>query len=320
MTMNQSFSVIIPLYNKGNYIRRALDSVLSQTYQDFEIIVVNDGSDDGGDAVVRSYLDKRIQLIDQANSGVSIARNTGVAASHTDFICMLDADDEWKPHFLEDMKSLLDEFPNHHIFSLRHEIVCTNGKLINPTVSLPNGHRGIVENFIDTFAHSNGLINASSVCLRKSYFLTLGGFPNGESQGEDLYLWLLYALKTDIIFYDRIASCYYKDSSNRSIHRVCKKELPYHFSHFYSLLKQKQFSKRYGKEKTSPLRRYLRNQAVLHTAALIALDKRDIALAHSLRLFRLNKYTCFDCLLIQLFPSKLLGKVQIARNYKRAPQ
>ena len=80
MTMNQSFSVIIPLYNKGNYIRRALDSVLSQTYQDFEIIVVNDGSDDGGDAVVRSYLDKRIQLIDQANSGVSIARNTGVAA------------------------------------------------------------------------------------------------------------------------------------------------------------------------------------------------------------------------------------------------
>ena len=94
-------SVVIPLYNKAPYIDRALRSVLAQTFQDFEVIIVDDGSTDGGAKIVKSTTDKRIKLIQQKNSGVSAARNRGIQESKSKLIAFLDADDEWKSRFLE---------------------------------------------------------------------------------------------------------------------------------------------------------------------------------------------------------------------------
>ena len=93
-------SVVIPLYNKDKYIARALDSVFGQTCQDFEVIVVDDGSTDNGAEIVRSYKDRRLRFIRQANAGPGAARNHGIQESRAPLLAFLDADDEWLPEFL----------------------------------------------------------------------------------------------------------------------------------------------------------------------------------------------------------------------------
>ena len=100
-----NFSIVIPLYNKRAYIARCLRSVFSQTHTEFEIVVVNDGSTDGSEHELEKLPDERLRRIDQANQGVSIARNTGVEAARHDIVFFLDADDTWEPTFLEEMTS-----------------------------------------------------------------------------------------------------------------------------------------------------------------------------------------------------------------------
>ena len=94
-------SVIIPLHNKGKYIGRALNSVFAQTHEDFEVVVVDDGSSDHGPDIVRQYTDKRLRLIQQENAGPGAARNRGIREAKGQYVAFLDADDEWLPDFLK---------------------------------------------------------------------------------------------------------------------------------------------------------------------------------------------------------------------------
>ncbi|MCF7957213.1 MAG: glycosyltransferase family 2 protein [Phycisphaerae bacterium] len=102
-------TVIIPLYNKEKTIARALDSIWAQRYQDFDVIVVDDGSTDGSVDIVRGYDDPRLRLIQQKNAGPGAARNTGIAHTTTEFVSFLDADDEWYPWFLENCYKAITE-------------------------------------------------------------------------------------------------------------------------------------------------------------------------------------------------------------------
>jgi cellulose synthase/poly-beta-1,6-N-acetylglucosamine synthase-like glycosyltransferase len=105
-------SVVIPLYNKARHIARAVQSVRGQTWQDFEIIVVDDGSTDGSGDVVRQIADARFRLITQLNGGECAARNRGIAEAACDVVAFLDADDEWLPAFLETVVALRQRFPD----------------------------------------------------------------------------------------------------------------------------------------------------------------------------------------------------------------
>ncbi|MCB0445703.1 MAG: glycosyltransferase family 2 protein, partial [Gelidibacter sp.] len=106
------FSVIIPLYNKEKHIKTTLDSVLAQTFNDFEVIIVNDGSTDKSLKIAETFDDKRIHIHTTENKGVSYARNYGVSKSNSNLIAFLDADDYWFPHHLKDLKHLIKKFPN----------------------------------------------------------------------------------------------------------------------------------------------------------------------------------------------------------------
>ncbi len=105
------FSVVIPLYNKASYIGRALDSVFAQALPPVEIIVVNDGSTDGGEQVAKGLHDPRLRVIDQGNRGVSAARNAGIAAATQPYIAFLDADDRWLPDFLAHVREMIARCP-----------------------------------------------------------------------------------------------------------------------------------------------------------------------------------------------------------------
>ena len=94
------FTVVIPLYNKANYIEKAINSVLNQTFTEFEIIVVNDGSTDESLEKIGHFKDARLKIINQENAGVSTARNNGVKEAKYDYVAFLVADDWWDEHFL----------------------------------------------------------------------------------------------------------------------------------------------------------------------------------------------------------------------------
>jgi glycosyltransferase involved in cell wall biosynthesis len=100
-------SVIVPLFNKAPFVVRALDSIRAQTFADYEVIVVDDGSTDDGGQLVASCCDVRVRLVTQSNAGPGAARNRGIAEATGEFLAFLDADDEWTPGFLEKNLGLL---------------------------------------------------------------------------------------------------------------------------------------------------------------------------------------------------------------------
>ncbi len=112
-------SVVIPLYNKASHVRRAIESVLAQSVRDFELIVVDDGSTDGGLDVVRSVEDGRIHVVQQQHSGVSAARNRGAQEAAAEVVAFLDADDTWTPEFLKTAMSLRERLPEAAVWGTR---------------------------------------------------------------------------------------------------------------------------------------------------------------------------------------------------------
>lgn len=125
-------SVIIPLYNGAKFIQRSINSVLNQTYQNFEIVVVNDGSTDHGPQIVAQWQHSSIKLISQKNSGVSIARNTGIKAAKGNIIAFLDADDEWLPNHLEVIHHLVERYPECGVFGTSYFFKRENESLTLP--------------------------------------------------------------------------------------------------------------------------------------------------------------------------------------------
>ncbi|HMA53239.1 MAG TPA: glycosyltransferase family A protein, partial [Acidobacteriota bacterium] len=121
-------TVVIPLYNKAPYIAAAVRSVLAQTFTDFEVIVVDDGSLDDGAEVVDRFDDPRLRLVRQENQGESAARNKGVTLAASELLAFLDADDEWTPSHLEVLLRLADRFPGAGLLATAYKIVSPDGR------------------------------------------------------------------------------------------------------------------------------------------------------------------------------------------------
>ena len=194
-------SIIIPLYNKEASIATALRGVLAQTYQDFEVVVVDDGSTDGGAAVVETFDDPRIRLIRQENGGVSAARNRGIAEARGEHIAFLDADDEWMPEFLEEIAALIAEYPECRARATNY-VFNSNG-VKSPTIlrKMPfTEGRGVLTNYFEVASCSHPPMWTSAVCIDRDLLQEIGGFPVGIKSGEDLLVWARVAVRTQWAF------------------------------------------------------------------------------------------------------------------------
>lgn len=189
------FSVVIPLYNKANYVEKAVRSVLGQTFRNFEVIVVDDGSTDDGFARLQSLRDDRLRFIQQKNAGVSVARNNGVKSAQYDYIAFLDADDWWDAHFLEQMAKLITDYPQAALYATNYYSV-KNGVNRLAVIGVADGfQRGYIDYF-DVYAKTFWApVNCSYAVIKKTVFVGEKGFRPSLKMGEDLDLWLRVALK-----------------------------------------------------------------------------------------------------------------------------
>jgi len=204
------FSVIIPLYNKGPYVRKALESVLQQTFRDFELIVVDDGSTDESYKVANATLDAseiRCRLIHQDNAGVSTARSNGVSVSVGDYICFLDADDWWDFAFLEKMDALIRRYPDAGIYGTNYYYV-KNGQQRVCVKNVESGYIDYCRVYADGLAMP---LTSISVAIPRSVFYEMQGFRPHLKLGEDFDLWIKIALKYKVAFLNEPLAYYNQD-------------------------------------------------------------------------------------------------------------
>lgn len=212
--MNCFFSVVIPLFNKVNFVENCLKSVLQQTHQEFEVIVVNDGSTDGSEHMVKKFKDSRIRLLSQKNRGASEARNEGILNAKGDYIALLDADDYWYPHHLASLKQLIKLFPNAGFYGDRYEI---NSK-DNATrlAVLPNYIENKPVIIRDYFKESlaDPILCSCTCAFRKDVFFEIGKFDPKLRTAQDLDFFVRGALKFPVAFHPKVGLKYIKDSEN----------------------------------------------------------------------------------------------------------
>lgn len=229
------FSIIIPLYNKAPYIRKALESVFAQTYTDYELIVVDDGSSDNSAEIVESILQEAnkairllgeqdltssphrlsdsdfasspVLLVKQQNQGVSAARNNGVAASSGDYIAFLDADDWWEPTFLEKMAKLIEDYPEAGLYASNY-IYYKPGKTRVAINDIATGYFNYPKAYYEGGAMP---VTSISVAIPRNVYDEMGGFPLGIKLGEDFLLWAKIAMYYPVTFLNEPLAWYNND-------------------------------------------------------------------------------------------------------------
>lgn len=203
-------SVVIPLFNKQEQIKNTLKTVLKQTFQTFEVIIVDDGSTDKSAQEAEKIVDDRIRLIRQDNAGVSAARNRGIQEAKYDLIAFLDADDEWKQEYLETQYNLSIKYPECAVFACNYEFHSPDGKNAKTHIEyLPfTSTDGIINNYFKIATHSHPPIWTSATMVKTEAIKSIGGFPTGVTLGEDLITWAKLACKYKIA-YSRIPVAIY---------------------------------------------------------------------------------------------------------------
>lgn len=205
-------SIIVPLYNKEAYIKKTLASVLGQSFRDFELIVVNDGSTDSSAIIVNDINDSRLKVINIEHAGVSEARNKGIATAKFSWISFLDSDDWWEPNFLDEITKAIQKFPKHQLFATGRTRVFKDYKERYHHSFLPEDGATKEVNYYTVIERFLPPINASNAVFHKSVFEERGVFNASLSQHEDHDLWVRLAIGKAVVFINKPLSFYNKNT------------------------------------------------------------------------------------------------------------
>jgi len=222
-SMPVEISVVVPLYNKKDHILRCLQSICNQTFTEFEAIIVDDGSTDGSADLAEQFPDGRFRVIRQANGGPGAARNRGVRESKGELIAFLDADDEWRPGFLQAIRNLQQRFPQAGFFATGYRR--TFGHDFDRELTLAGGQPMEVRNYLE-LATEGDFVTSSSVAVRRRLFQEAGYFPENEPLGEDVDLWVRIGICSSLAFDPAILAVYHSEASGGSFER-CRTSPPY---------------------------------------------------------------------------------------------
>ncbi|MFH6997205.1 glycosyltransferase family 2 protein [Flavobacterium sp. FlaQc-57] len=208
------FSVIIPLYNKENFIENTIQSVLDQTFQDFEIIVINDGSTDKSEEKLMQFKDPRIRYYSKKNEGVSIARNLGITFANANFITFLDADDYWYPDFLKVMFDYCTRFIKQKVFTTAIEIETSESTfLAQYSINKASNFESV--NYFKASKKESAILTSATV-FNKEVFDKVGVFDPTIKSGQDTDLWIRIGLIYPVLFIWQVLVRYTHDENSLS--------------------------------------------------------------------------------------------------------
>ncbi len=178
-------TVLMPVYNAAKYIDESIQSILDQSYINFELLIINDGSTDNTTTIIQSYLDPRIRLIEQEGKGISFALNTGLRAAQGEYIARFDADDICYPVRLEKQVNFLNDHPDYMLIGSDAEYIQENGDHLFDFRSISYTYEQILNRLYQfcPFIHS-------SVMFRKEAVLNAGGYSPFAQHFEDYFLWV----------------------------------------------------------------------------------------------------------------------------------
>jgi len=221
-------SVIIPLYNKARFVERAVQSVLAQSHEDFELIIVDDGSTDESCEIALRHSDPRMRLIRQDNAGVSAARNRGTTEAKGNLLAFLDADDEWNPAFLETVLALRARFPHASIWATGY-CHSSAGRIRRNGFHLLHENSDLQGFLLDYFAANGAWMGLTCSCMLicKESLQAAGGFPAGVVRGEDHDTWVRMALRYPIAWTPRCLVTHFDDDPNNTDHYSYTGNWPY---------------------------------------------------------------------------------------------
>lgn len=177
-------TVLMPAYNAGIYIGEAIASVLAQTFTDFELVIVNDGSTDDTLDVIGTFKDPRIVVINQPNQGVAVALNNGLIHARADYVARFDADDICHPQRLEKQLDFLQKHPEYILVGSDCDYILENGEFLFHFTCIAHTHEQIIDKlyFYCPFVHPTVMYKKESICLA-------GGYPADAHNFEDYLLW-----------------------------------------------------------------------------------------------------------------------------------
>lgn len=279
-------SVVIPLYNKEQSVSSTIKSVLEQSYKDWELIVVDDGSTDNSLSIVQEYAQVleaegwRVKISTFANSGVSVARNRGIMAAKGEYVAFLDGDDLWDKDFLKEMIRLIEDYPGKSVYGLGCEQVKRGEKL----KIKDEYYRGI-----STWDYATMAFTGSSTCVNRKDAIEVGLFDARMTHGEDLDMWWRLMLLHGGASYLRPCAYYIQDAENRAMDRIAplEKHIPYYVDKFAEARRQVvEFRRFFDKEMIYRLYPYLFDKRYKVEAKRIA-KKMDYSLQKKTMKFRM---------------------------------
>ncbi|WP_051200109.1 glycosyltransferase family 2 protein [Flavobacterium subsaxonicum] len=214
------FSVVIPLYNKQFDIKKTLQSVYSQNFTDFEVILVNDGSTDGSEASALAITDPRLKYYKTVNQGISEARNFGIDKATANMVAFLDADDLWYPNHLEVLYKLHRSFPEAGVVGTNYEFLYPDNVVKKTRFDNVNpDFFGLVPNIFEISLKDRALWT-SAVAVKKDVFAVAGNFDTNITlgAGEDTDMWIRIALKYPVAYIAEVTASYNLNAGNRVSH------------------------------------------------------------------------------------------------------
>lgn len=208
------FSVIIPLFNKEKFIESTLKSVLCQTFNDFEILIINDGSTDKSEEKILQFNDPRIHYLKKENDGASSARNYGIEKAQSNYITFIDADDYWYPTFLQEMFENINRYKEQKVFSAAIEIE-TPKNIVPAVYSIQKTNDFEIVNYFKASSKET-VICTSCAVFHKSIFDEIGNFDTKIKSGQDTDLWIRIGLVYPVLFSWKILARYVYDADSLS--------------------------------------------------------------------------------------------------------